>query len=390
MKKRHIAFVIYPHYPNVGPTLPFASVLARRGYRVTYVTSNRFAPRIAALDIEVVPCSLHPYTLSDWEPDEKGTYRRQLDAQTASMLQDIESFYRANRPDVIVYDLSAYAGYIIASRLNIPAIRTSPSFAHHKEYHDRQVRNAGFRATLVDVSRQIDELLGRFGVETEDWIFRRERLNIFLFPEALQPCAELIGDSRCFYAGRCAGEQPYYGNWQLKSGKPVALVSSSTLYVRDSAYFRMCIEALSSLDLHIVLSIGDNCDPASLNPLPPSCEIVQGTSHVKILPHASIFVCSGGIVTAAEAAYHGVPLVVTTHGFPELEWSAERFAEIGLGVHLGKTETSTDSIRDAALRLTKEARFQVGLEGLKRCVRRESGAEETANRIEDYLTEYCA
>ena len=59
MTNRHIAFFSVPYPPHVNPTLAIVSVLVRRGYRVTYVTSDTFAARVAALGaFEVVSCPI--------------------------------------------------------------------------------------------------------------------------------------------------------------------------------------------------------------------------------------------------------------------------------------------------------------------------------------------
>jgi MGT family glycosyltransferase len=225
-------------------------------------------------------------------------------------------------------------------------------------------------------------------VPASEFLFHREDLNIYLFPKAIQPNSHLF-DERCFFAGRCAGEQPYYGSWRRTYGgdRPIALVATSTTYIRGPEFFRMCIQALSGLQWHVLLSIGDGGDPERLGPLPPHFEVVQRTAHVKILPYATLFVCLGGIVTTAEALYHGLPLLVTSHGYPELEWQGENLTKLGIGIHLRSANTSVASIREAALQLTSDASIRNSVERMRHAVRREPGSEDAANRIEDYLNE---
>jgi MGT family glycosyltransferase len=189
------------------------------------------------------------------------------------------------------------------------------------------------------------------------------------------------------YAGRCPGEQPYYGDWHHGSSydKSIILVSTSTTYVRGPAYFAMCIEALRGLNRRVVLSVGDGAGLESLLPLPPNFELAQRTSHVRILPFGSLFICLGGIVTQAEALYHGVPLMILTHGFLELEWQADNFARLGLGVHLRQAQMNAETIRERALQILDDATMARSVDEAKRLVRSEPGAEETANRIEQLL-----
>src|SRR6185437_7191588 len=97
------------------------------------------------------------------------------------------------------------------SRWSIPAIQTSATFALRKETFDAQIKNSEFRTDLLELSAHADRFLTHHGVNSADFLFHRERLNIYFVPKAIQPEGDVFGDS-CFYAGRCAGEQPYYGS----------------------------------------------------------------------------------------------------------------------------------------------------------------------------------
>ena len=377
MKNSHIAFVSFPHPPHVNPTLPIVSVLVRRGFRVTYATSHKFASRVAELGAEVVSCpEFRVGSLSETEEFDR----------VICELEEITPFYERNRPDLLVYDFMSLAGRILANRWDVPAIQTSPTFALDKDNLSHQVKDPELRKVILDWSKQINLFLEHHGIASGNFLFHRERLNIHLFPKALQLEGGALGEG-CFYAGRCAGEQPYYGDWQKKNseGKPIALVGTSTTHIRGPEYFRMCIAALSGLQWHVVLSVGDACDAASLMPLPPHFEIVRNTSHIKILRHASLYICLGGIITTAEAMYHGLPLIVTTHGALELEWQADNIESLGIGIHLRKADTNSENLRRAAIHVSEDHVLLQRVKQMQRAVQREPGGEETVNRIEEFL-----
>jgi len=147
----------------------------------------------------------------------------------------------------------------------------------------------------------------------------------------------------------------------------------------------MCIDALSSLDLHVVLAIGDHNDAACLGTLPPHFEVLQGIPQMQVMPHAALLIFHGGMVTAAEALYHGVPLLLITHGNVECEAYAEHMAQLGVGIHLRKAETNVDSIRKSAVQIVRGTEIRSMVKEMSRIVRREAGGEDTANRIEEYI-----
>jgi len=373
MKKAHVSFVSFPHPPHVGPTLPIVRVLVRRGFRVSYVTSDRFASRIAQLGAEVV---LGP-RFSFWDAgptDNEPTLppaHQYLAPFAVRTLSTVGSFYQAHRPDIIIYDFAAWAGRLLATTLGVAAIRTSPVF----------------RGYVFSIGGDVDRFVAERAGTDRPVGLQREQLTIYLFPKELELAGTVSGPD-CLYAGRCAGEQPSYGDWHRSSSddRPICLVSTSTTYVRGPQYFTMCIEALRDLGWHVILSIGETGDAASLLPLPPHFEIVQNTAHIKILPHTSLFICLGGLISQAEAMYHGVPLLVLSHGITDLEWHAANTEATGIGLHLNKAATSSDNLRDYALRAMQSRPIRDRVADVQRRTRQAPGGEETANRIEQMMS----
>jgi len=377
MTTRHIAFFSFPHFPHINPTLSLVATLIRRGHRVSYVTADRFAANVTELGAEVLSCQDplklegYPSSVVDW---------------TIRIISDTAAFYEHNRPDLVVYDSMCHAGRIFAREQRIPAIQTSPAFAVNELEFTVQVPAVELRELILEGDRRTDRLFEHRGIAKQNCEFHREALNICFYPKAFE-LAGNEGDTTLFYAGRCAPERPYRQAWKSSScsGRPLLIVSTSTFYTQTADYFRMCIEALSGLKWHVVLAIGHNNDAAAFGPLPPHFEIVQNVPQIQILPYASMMICLGGMITTVEAMYHGVPLIMLTHGHPEPEWYGNTFEKLGLGIHIREHETNVAALRSAVLRISESAEIADGVRHMQRVVRKDSGGEETANRIEDYL-----
>jgi len=159
------------------------------------------------------------------------------------------------------------------------------------------------------------------------------------------------------------------------------------MYVRGIEYFKMCVDALRELSLHVILSIGDGGDPAWYDTLPPHFEVVQHIPHVQILPYVDLFVFLSGTISTAEALYHGVPMLVTSHGVKELEWQGDNIDSLGIGIHLKKADTSAAAIRHFANKLLCDSALHNRVRQFQKIVRRDPGAEEVANRIEEHMAE---
>jgi MGT family glycosyltransferase len=390
VKEAHIAWFGFPIIPCINPMLQTVSVLVRRGYRVSYVASPEFSQRIRQTGAEFVPCAAFDFREAIRTFNEgiaaKESYLKTMFDWTNATLKLVTSFYATNRPDILIYDAASLGGLILSRIWNVPAIQISSTFALDRDVFEKQAPHATFRKTWLEIKSGVDEFLRDHGIAHADSGFRKEGLNIYFFPREIQP-QKAVFDERCFFAGRCAGEQAHYGEWKSKSpsGMPIILVSSSTTYIQGPEFFKMCIDALSGLGWHIILSIGGANDCSSFGTLPQNFEIVQGISHVRILARVSLFICAGGIISTAEAMYHGVPLLVTSHGSEELEWQGDNIASLGIGIHLREAETTIRNIRKSAVQVISDRKILKKVRQIQSTVQRDPGAEETANRIQEYL-----
>jgi MGT family glycosyltransferase len=381
--REHIAFFVIPEFADVNPTLSVVATLVRRGHRITYVTTDQFRRNVTDVGAEFVQCA--PFQNQAHPSDDTSLVEGDpADAFALRTLATVTAFYNSNKPDLIVHDYLCFAGRILAATLRVPTVQVAPDFALDRDTPSTLVPE--FYETVLRIADERRPFLTQHEIPSDSWYFHRGELNVYFYPKFLQLDAHEF-DETCFYAGRCAAERPYRPTWRPKScgGKPVALVSTSTSFIQGSDYFRMCIEALSGLKYHVVLALGENNDPRSLEPLPPHFEILKGTPQIEVMPHAELLICLGGMTTTSEALYHGIPMLMITHGHLEAEAYAENNASRGLGIHLRKAQTTAGNIRDSALRISKDYAILSRVKELQYLIRRSPGAEETANRLEEYL-----
>lgn len=305
-----------------------------------------------------------------------------------AVISDMSARQPQLRPDLVVYDRAFFAGRVLAHMWNLPAITTTSGLSFNKaDTTELSSSTMEWREVEARFSGSVDSFLARHGINEELSYFHDEPLNIYLYPEIYQLPGDSFGNGHV-YAGRCAAERPYRYVPRaavVSENRPVVLVSSSTAYVPGPEYFDMCVRALSALDLHIILFLNGNFDSAVLEPLPSHCEISQGAPLIQMLPHADLLVCMGGPVTASEAMYHAVPLLMLTMGSRDLEVYADNSVRIGIGVHLTKPETSVESVRHQAASIISNPSLAKHMKQLQRAVRREAGGEEIANSIEDHM-----
>lgn len=376
MKGAHIAFFNTPRPPHVHPTLAIVRTLVRRGYRVTYVTSQSFASALYELGAEVVHCPELPLTTTGEEP---------FVSFAKHTLPIVLSFYERNPTDLIMYDFLSFAGRVVATKLGIPRLQISPAFAFDRRHFAEQMRSNELRQWDQRRNSQIALFLKDHGLDSEFFRFHRDTLNIFLYPKILQLPGDAFDDT-CFYAGRCAAERPCT-NWtpSWKDGRKIIVISTSTTHVQGSEYYKMCIDAIAPLDYNVILALGNNVDPSKFRSIPRNVAVTQHVPQIALLPHASQLIFLGGPISTAEAVYHGVPLIMITHGRLDPEMYADNNARLGLGVHLRKSDATEENIRAAVVQISRDQAIIDNVKRFQHLVKREAGAEETANRIEEYL-----
>lgn len=387
MSTYHVAFINFPHTGHVNPTLPIVSTLVRRGIRVTYVTSEPYLSRVTSLGAEGVACRRFSHVKrSELPPGEVELYETSVCKLAEKTLPLIRDFYRRDVPDLIVYDILALAGKILADELRVPAIKTSPFPAFESRFFKLQMRNARLREWAIHYSALGENFLAIHGIEIKDYIFHREPLNIQLIPRELDAASDSL-DPACVYAGRCPAEQTGFGNWYLSKNttKPMVLVAASTTRRSDIEYFKTCIEALRALNVHVIMSMRSDLDLSTLGSLPDGFEIVRGTSHTKVLPFCDVLIYMGGSITAAEAAYHGVPLVLTPQGDMENTGYSDHLERMGVGVHIRHSDFNQSALRQGVQLAMTDSNMKSAVARWQASVRRQPGGEEIANVMEDHL-----
>ena len=386
MKNSHIAIINVPAPVHVNPTLSVVRTLVRRGYRVTYVTSQRFTSKISNLGAEVLLCPILEFPFNQNEQRDlpvENQYATSFTDLASRTLRLVSPFYEKNIPTMFLYDTLAFAGRVLAQRLRIPAISMTPQLAFSRDNLAEPLVPSEWRDYMLAHSRKSDGFFREHGIPLTDVELSAQEPAIYFYPKELQ--LNRVSDAASLYAARCAAERPDVEPWKTKGdGRPSIVISTSTTFCQDASYYEMCMRALASLNWHVVLAIGKNNDPASFSDLGPNSEIVSNVPLVAVMPRVDLMICLGGMTTITEAMYHGIPLVMLTHGIPEAEMYAENAQSAGLGLHLVKGATVGD-IRNAVVRLSQDIAIRARVHEMQRVVKRSPGAEELVNWLEEHM-----
>lgn len=385
-----------PLFGHTNPTLPVVSELVRRGERVTYFNTSRFKEAIVATGAEFRAYRTFP-------PIPASLSRRMWDAvpliagATEAVLLDEAESVRADPPDFVIYDFGAIWGAEIARMLGIPRVASHPTFpvnasveALSAEIMPREIQLTWTSLRFKDLwmlwssFRQRLRTSKRYGLD-----YKRIRelmvgdLNIVFTSSSIQPSADEFGHDYRF-VGSPTIERQETGDFPFEKlrSDPLIYISMGTLFNDDPRFFEACFEALSDLDVQVVLSKGKTGLGTAPLKAPKNFLVCDYVPQIAILKRAAAFVTHGGVGSASEALHLGVPLVV----IPQVSdgyLMAHQIQKYGAGILL-RSPVEPDELRRAAERMLSDESFRDNSRRLGRTLVDAGGAVKAADEILDW------
>ena len=132
---RHIAFVSLPAHGHVNPTLPVVAELVRRGWRISYVTAERFGPVVEKSGATLVPTAGRlpggpgPGRLS---PAVLAGFLERITADARDSLPGVREHFRVDPPQAVCYDAMSITGRVLAATTRAADVALVPSLASNE------------------------------------------------------------------------------------------------------------------------------------------------------------------------------------------------------------------------------------------------------------------
>ncbi len=164
--------------------------------------------------------------------------------------------------------------------------------------------------------------------------------------------------------------------WPDSDGRPLVLVSFSTLYQAQEPVLRRVIAALESLPLRGVVTLGPQLDPRDFPTAAENVRVLQSASHDALMPHLAAVVTHAGHGSAIRPVLAGVPLLCMPMGRDQPD-NAARIAARGAGLRLDPS-AGPEAIGAALMRLVREPAFREAASAWSARIREET---ETAGDV---------
>jgi MGT family glycosyltransferase len=386
----HILVVTVSGSGHIEPLLGMLGELVDRGHRVSCPVDQEFRGLVTSMGAESVPfepmVAVMP-SRQDGSVDLTTLASEVVLAMAQDMLPRLEILFENDRPDLIVYDTSAFAGYVLALRWHVPAVAASANRVSAAD----DLRWTDWLPTTAQTQRAqehraaFDRWLKSEGVSLSvvDFLRRPPRCLVFV-PRLLQPQPDRFDSDVYTFVGPCIDSRPAQKSWPAPD-RPLILVSLGTKFTDSLAFFRDCINAFSGQGWRVVLSVGtDHVKPDDLAPFPSGVEVFSWVPQRSVLRHASLFVTHAGAGSSSEAVTYGVPMIAVPQAVDQFD-NAAMLAEAGVAVVIDPDEATPEVLRTAAHEILASEAVAAASRAAARTVPA-NGATSAADVIETMLT----
>jgi MGT family glycosyltransferase len=176
-----------------------------------------------------------------------------------------------------------------------------------------------------------------------------------------------------------AWAEPWVPPWGDEPDKPLVLVGFTSNYQDQGPQLRRVVEALSSLPVRGVVTLGQML---GADEVPPTDDVavVRSAPHGRILPHADVVVTHCGHGTTLKALAAGVPMVCIPMGRDQND-TAARVVHHGAGVRLRPT-ASPERIGAAVRDVLADPRYRANARRLATAIADERRSVDVVGEIE--------
>jgi UDP:flavonoid glycosyltransferase YjiC (YdhE family) len=306
-----VAWFGYPARSHTVPSLSLVKEQVERGAHVDYYSTEPFRPLVEQAGARFVPYGSIADSLLDPSGIE-GTggvvaHARRLAEAARRMAPELLN--SVGRPDLVVFDASAYWGGLVGRRLETPSAAFVTTFA---------------------LTRAMLALLGVQDAEALDVLVPVAGLKVVCTSRYFQPSGRFFDDSHVF-VGPLLTQRPQDGARIQKEGpRPLAYLSLGTIFNRDLQLLRAIAGKLSAAGWQVAVSMG-NLESRPIQDWPPYVRAYPFVNQLAALKLADLAVTHGGMGSISEIMACGVPAIVVPQAADQF-LVARRVASLGAAV----------------------------------------------------------
>lgn len=365
MTMAHVLLINAGSEGHLNPTLGVVQELVRRGEEVVYFTAEQYRHRVEPTGAKVITYDVGKFLeaflaggRSPWA--RVGGLLRTADIVIPSVLEQT----KGERFDYVIHDSMFGCGRLLAQILDLPAINSCTSFAIQQHRFDslQDHQSCQFPAEVNERAQQefqrlVTDVQAKYSVSVGsayEVFCNPAPLTIVYTSTRFQPDGESFDDSYKFVGPSIAPRSQSQFDFSQVDTDNLIYISLGTVFNQALDFYKLCFEAFANTKYTVILSVGTKTNIAELGDVPANCIVRNYVPQLEVLQHATLFVTHGGMNSASEGLYYGVPLIVLPQGADQ-PMIARRVAEIGAGIHLHQEGLTAQDFREAADRVLQDA-----------------------------------
>jgi UDP:flavonoid glycosyltransferase YjiC (YdhE family) len=176
-----------------------------------------------------------------------------------------------------------------------------------------------------------------------------------------------------------AWAEPWVSPWPSDDARPLVAIAMSTTFMNQEETLQRCIEAVSSLSVRGLVTVGPALDPASFGGS-EDVVVVRSAPHEQVFRQADAVVTHAGMGTVSRALANGLPLVCTPMGRDQDDIAA-RIEWHDVGVRVGRTP-SVAKLKNSIQRVLSDRTFKDAAERLRSAIEADLAADRAVAELE--------
>ncbi|WMT43185.1 glycosyltransferase [Paenibacillus sp. D2_2] len=385
---------------HINPTIRVVKELISRGEEVVYFCIEAFRERIEKMGATVRTFDDQKFIKAFISGGRNYLLERinglllTADIVIPSVLEQIEGEHF----DYIIHDSMFGCGRLIAQILKLPAINSCTTFAQTEasvekileQFYD-EVPSEIVRL-IQDKYQSLTELVkAKYDVDIKspfELYCNPAPLTIVYTTREFQPEAGTFDLSYKFVGPSISARITHesFDYTAIKENSPI-YISLGTVFNQAVDFYKLCFEAFENTDYTIVMSVGDRVQISDLGDIPRNFIVQNYVPQTDVLQYAKLFITHGGMNSAHEGLYYGIPLIVLPQSADQ-PIIAEQVARTGAGITLQMQFITADQLREAADHVLSRASFKKAAISMKDSLRASGGYQQAVDEIFNFKSDF--
>jgi zeaxanthin glucosyltransferase len=417
----HFGVLPFTGTGHLNPLIALSQEMVRRGHRVTFCEKPKVEDRVRRAGLEFVPICGRKETTSRRAPKPGAGIRAEIATLRFNLqrvIGDVERYLEeapkalaSTGVNALLINEVALTGPTVAETLRLPYFLISTTVPHHFGWNGWSWIT-GHRSSTSCISWLQSRLLELSALRVRGPVRRSldaHRRKIGLGPiceiQENYPClAQITQMPQCLELPGIATEANFHYSgpwissearsqiefpWERLDERPLVYATLGTTRNFAPAILSMIAEACASLDVQLVIALGNRGEPEHFSDLPGTPIVTRFAPQLELLKRAQLVISHGGPNTAFEALAAGKPLVVIPLAYDQPAIAA-RLKRLGTAEVLPAKRLTVQKIRTAVMKVLREPQYREAAVALQRQLQSIGGIRRAADIIAVEMEGYAA